>query len=496
MYFNQEIRLTKSHFDAIEKCPLSYKYKFIDKAQQSKLAIAKKKESAVFDYLGLYNIIENFVFDFHKNIEFNKITKKSDIDISFAYESLIRSSDIENIDSDEPHIYAARKMVENYFYKLIPDDLTDIIVKEFLTLTIKKYKISALINRIIYKKDYVKLSFLKIGKIPENKEYLKNDIRFIVSVLAAEQNKQYKNKKIIVSFLFLDSAEEIEFISSPNENLIFERRIKEDIYNISILENSANKNAEIVDINKNYIFHGPKLYSEQVNEPQKLAKITGWCPYCDYYGNCAVWRIKPFSYINENLETYNNRIKLSYSKYSGFKNCQYSWKLRYIDKIPSAPQPFFDLGHSVHETFEKFYNEFDKTPRTLEYLLTIYDRIFEKFQSGYQNADEKKRYYDKGKQMLINYYNRFVGDPKNFKPAHSMEAYFELPLGNNVIMNGYIDRIDKLDDGSFEILDYKTEPTDRTQEDIDSDDQLSIYYWAAQRVFGMKIKQVSLFMLE
>ena len=62
-------------------------------------------------------------------------------------------------------------------------------------------------------------------------------------------------------------------------------------------------------------------------------------------------------------------------------------------------------------------------------------------------------------------------------------------------MTGSIDRIDKLADGTFAILDYKTEQNMRTQEEVDRDKQLSIYYWAATESMGYDISKLALLML-
>jgi RecB family exonuclease len=93
------------------------------------------------------------------------------------------------------------------------------------------------------------------------------------------------------------------------------------------------------------------------------------------------------------------------------------------------------------------------------------------------------------------YYHRFIKNCE-FKPAFSIEDYFEIPCGKYAVMTGFIDRIDKLDDGTYEILDYKTEPTMRSQEAVDNDKQLSIYYWACEDTLGLKISKLSLLMLD
>ena len=56
--------------------------------------------------------------------------------------------------------------------------------------------------------------------------------------------------------------------------------------------------------------------------------------------------------------------------------------------------------------------------------------------------------------------------------------------------------VENISDETYEILDYKTEPTLRTQQAVDEDKQLSIYYWAAEETMGLKISKLSLLMLD
>jgi len=62
-------------------------------------------------------------------------------------------------------------------------------------------------------------------------------------------------------------------------------------------------------------------------------------------------------------------------------------------------------------------------------------------------------------------------------------------------MTGFIDRIDKLPGGGYIVLDYKTEPTDLTQEAVDKDLQLTLYYWASREFLKLDIRELGLFMM-
>ncbi len=220
------------------------------------------------------------------------------------------------------------------------------------------------------------------------------------------------------------------------------------------------------------------------------------CAWCEFYGPCPQWKIKPFQLSNETQEVFRKRIRLSYSKMGLFENCPRSYRKLYIDRIPPKPQPFFSFGTTIHETFEHIYDPSHPRPRpSLEELLEVFESVRMTLREGYSTPEIEERYRQDGIRQLTLYYHRFI-ENKDFQPAHSIEDYFEIPCGKYAVMTGFIDRIDKLPDGTFEILDYKTEPTDRTQAEVDKDKQLSIYYWACEDSMDLKISKLSLFMLD
>lgn len=50
-------------------------------------------------------------------------------------------------------------------------------------------------------------------------------------------------------------------------------------------------------------------------------------------------------------------IRFSYSSVSSFDNCQYGWKLSYIDKKPRIDNFFSGFGLLMHDCFERFFNK-------------------------------------------------------------------------------------------------------------------------------------------
>ena len=75
-----------------------------------------------------------------------------------------------------------------------------------------------------------------------------------------------------------------------------------------------------------------------------------------------------------------------------------------------------------------------------------------------------------------------------------MEKKFTLKIGPTTLI-GSIDRVDKLPDGSFEIVDYKTGKT-KEQKYVDKDAQLSIYALGAKEALGIEPKSLALYFVE
>jgi len=237
-----------------------------------------------------------------------------------------------------------------------------------------------------------------------------------------------------------------------------------------------------------------KKISGASGEPMALAEKGALCNSCEYLDACPAWPTTPREVAGETPEEFSERIRLSYSKLSSYKRCPRAWKSSYLDgRFSREPKPFFSFGKAIHEAFENYYDPYGAGKSSLKHLLSLWDDAFNNYPEGYRDEKEKKTYYDKGVEQITKYHQHYCADGK-YRPAYAIEEYFEVPLGKNAVMNGFIDRIDKHDDGTYEILDYKTEPTRRTQKAADEDDQLTIYFWACETLFNMNIKQLSLLM--
>jgi RecB family exonuclease len=218
------------------------------------------------------------------------------------------------------------------------------------------------------------------------------------------------------------------------------------------------------------------------------------CSVCEFQDSCSGWPVPPWNRSNEDRKTYSTRLRLSYSKMSLFERCPRAYHKLYIEGIPPKPQPFFSFGSCIHAVMEDFYDKGNKQKRTLEYLNSILEDKWRFFRAGYRDEEAENQYRQKAVRMIERYFNQFVLN-KSFKPAASIEIYFEMPVGDHTIMTGFIDRIDRVSHSDHVVLDYKTEPTRRSQQAVDEDLQLTLYFWAATEFCGLNISALGLYMM-
>lgn len=178
---------------------------------------------------------------------------------------------------------------------------------------------------------------------------------------------------------------------------------------------------------------------------------------------------------------------ISYSKYSTFKQCPHKYKLQYIDKLPTKPAPALFFGSTIHTCLEYLHRPDGPTgERTLAHLLDYLDQNWtppEEFSEADLEAAGCSR--DRAEMLLTEYYLKHVGHDaeagQTAEPvrAHAVEKKFMIQFDGDIV-NGIIDRVDLLDDGGFEIVDYKTNKKAPNRLFDDNLEQLAIYKWAAE----------------
>ena len=156
-------------------------------------------------------------------------------------------------------------------------------------------------------------------------------------------------------------------------------------------------------------------------------------------------------------------MRISYSGLESFSNCPAKYKYQYIDriKVPKSKDAVF--GTLIHECLRMFHDLSQTTPFSEEELLKYFT---EKWNSDiYQDKQEEAFAFHQGIEMLKKYYLQNQNLSFNIV---NLETLFRIPIQDKLHqVTGRIDRIDKLKDGTFEIIDYKTTKKMPSQEMID-----------------------------
>ncbi|MBU1292261.1 PD-(D/E)XK nuclease family protein [Patescibacteria group bacterium] len=163
-------------------------------------------------------------------------------------------------------------------------------------------------------------------------------------------------------------------------------------------------------------------------------------------------------------------MRISYSGLETFSTCPAKYKFQYIDRIktPKSKDAFF--GILIHECLKLFHDPSRTTPMLEDELLKYFTQQWDK--DVYQDSQEEAFAFHQGIDILKRYYLQNQNQRFN---VVNLETLFQVPILDHQI-TGRIDRIDKLEDGTFEVIDYKTSKKMPAQEIIDNNFQLSVYY--------------------
>ncbi|MDR0401866.1 MAG: PD-(D/E)XK nuclease family protein [Endomicrobium sp.] len=180
-------------------------------------------------------------------------------------------------------------------------------------------------------------------------------------------------------------------------------------------------------------------------------------------------------------------FKISYSRVCVYLFCNYKYKLVYLDNIRTPVNANVVFGHIIHKTLEQFHS---LKEMNFNLLVMCYDNFWRDY---LLSIDQNRvfNYYNVGRQILENYYKSFK---KSRTKILCVEKTFDINIGKYRFV-GSIDRIDMHQDGSYEIIDYKTSKKILNSEKTNNDLQLSLYAYACKNVFGFSPNKMSIYFL-
>jgi superfamily I DNA/RNA helicase/RecB family exonuclease len=174
-------------------------------------------------------------------------------------------------------------------------------------------------------------------------------------------------------------------------------------------------------------------------------------------------------------------LVLSATDIETYRTCPLKYKFARVFRIPSEPTLNQRFGILVHQVLERFHQGATAS-RSLPELLGLLEAGWRR--GGFGDSEEERQLRAKATQALLRYHERFQGE--DGEPVW-FERAFAFKLGPH-LLRGRVDRVDKLPDGGYELIDYKTgRPKSAAQ--LREDVQLSLYAVGARESWQLEAAQ-------
>jgi RecB family exonuclease len=182
---------------------------------------------------------------------------------------------------------------------------------------------------------------------------------------------------------------------------------------------------------------------------------------------------------------------LSVSRIRRYAQCPKAYKLHYLEKKEAQPGAPLAFGKVQHAALERTYRQIVTDRITgrfpLELLVAAY-----KYEWGRAGLSDFAEFED-GLKLLKDYAANH--SDVDYAIVLAIEQEFRLPVDRFEVL-GYVDRVDRVDNDTVEIIDYKSNRLLFSREEVDSDLQLSIYALAVRALWPwVKNIKLSFYML-
>jgi DNA helicase-2/ATP-dependent DNA helicase PcrA len=182
-------------------------------------------------------------------------------------------------------------------------------------------------------------------------------------------------------------------------------------------------------------------------------------------------------------------LALSASDIDLYRTCPLKYKFARVFAIPQEPTINQRFGILIHQVLERFHTEAlhaDALPAhgaqpqaagSLDRLLSLFEAGWRR--AGFGSSDDELQYRDRAVAALARYHERHLHSAS--EPVW-LERSFAFSIGPHQL-RGRVDRVDRLSDGGYELIDYKT---GEHREPPGDDVQLALYRLGAREAWQVE----------
>lgn len=208
-------------------------------------------------------------------------------------------------------------------------------------------------------------------------------------------------------------------------------------------------------------------------------------------------------------EAFPLKRRFSFTQLAAFQSCPLQYKFAHVYKIPILGSFQKSFGNCIHLTFEdvlKLHIErgmsrqgdlFGISPSvapvaagfrvTTEEALEIYEKRWAENDDWYETKGRYEEYRSKGREAVKTMMDAWTREPPD---VAYIERGFEWSVGEHSL-RGKIDRIDRLPDGAFAIVDYKT-GSPKTEDTVERKDKEQLWiYQLAMEDMGLSVTRLT-----
>ncbi|RKN41535.1 RecB family exonuclease [Micromonospora endolithica] len=184
------------------------------------------------------------------------------------------------------------------------------------------------------------------------------------------------------------------------------------------------------------------------------------------------------------------RASLSPSRAADFKTCPLLYRFRSIDRLPERPTVEQARGTLVHAVLERLFDlpATGRTPDAAGDLVSPqWDRLVTEqpeLSGLFADGDEQATaaFLRSAAGLLEGYFT--VEDPRRLEPAER-ESLISAVVDGELLIRGYLDRLDVAPDGALRVVDYKTGGAPREAFEARALFQLKFYALVLWRTRGV-----------
>lgn len=185
---------------------------------------------------------------------------------------------------------------------------------------------------------------------------------------------------------------------------------------------------------------------------------------------------------------------LTPSKLGKFVSCPLAFRYSYIDRIPEPTTTYQLRGTILHRVLQMLFGSGSAESRTLERALELFAFAWDEAESSGELAllglsDQVMSTFRRDSAALVSRYFE-IENPASVTPV-GIELDLRVHV-EGVEYRGIIDRLDRLDDGRFVIVDYKSGRSPRADRSRSRLLGVQFYAFLCERVLGIRPSEVRL----